>query len=70
MASGKELLLKDKLHVPDIRKNLVLSLLFVKHEFRLVFESDKFVISKNRQFLEKIYIEKELLKINVYTVMM
>lgn len=55
-----ELLLKDVLHVSDIWKNVVLSSLLVQHGFRLVFKSNKFVLSKNGQFLGKSYIEKGL----------
>ena len=47
ITSGKELTLNNVLHVPDIRKNLVSRSLLSKNEFRLVFESDKFVLTKN-----------------------
>ena len=42
--SGKELTLNDVLHVPDIRKNLISGLILSKKGFRMVFESDKFVL--------------------------
>ena len=47
MTSGKELTLNDVLYVPEIRKNLVSGSLLNKHGFRMVFESDKVVLSKN-----------------------
>ncbi|KAK4383188.1 hypothetical protein Sango_2800800 [Sesamum angolense] len=53
MTSGKELTLIDVLHVPDIRKNLVSGSLLVKIGFRLVFESNKFVLTKNNHFIGK-----------------
>lgn len=53
MTSGKELTLIDVLHVPDIRKNLVSGSALVKAEFRLVFHSSKFVLSKNDMFVGK-----------------
>ncbi|KAL0418531.1 UNVERIFIED_CONTAM: Retrovirus-related Pol polyprotein from transposon TNT 1-94 [Sesamum radiatum] len=69
MTSGKELTLIDVLHVPDIRKNLVSGSLLVKSGFRLVFESNKFVLTKNNHFIGKGYVEKGLFKMNVMTVM-
>ncbi|GKB77814.1 retrotransposon protein, putative, ty1-copia subclass [Tanacetum coccineum] len=47
MTSEKELKLTNVLYVPEIRKNLVFGWLLNKFGFRLVFESDKFVLSKN-----------------------
>ncbi|KAL0349572.1 UNVERIFIED_CONTAM: Retrovirus-related Pol polyprotein from transposon TNT 1-94 [Sesamum radiatum] len=64
MTSGKELTLIDVLHVPDIRKNLVSGSLLVKSGFRLVFESNKFVLTKNSHFIGKGYVEKGLFKMN------
>ncbi|KAL0368431.1 UNVERIFIED_CONTAM: Retrovirus-related Pol polyprotein from transposon TNT 1-94 [Sesamum calycinum] len=69
MTSGKELTVIDVLHVPDIRKNLVSGSLLVKSGFRLVFESNKFVLTKNNHFIGKEYIEKGLFKMNAMTVM-
>ncbi|KAL0281946.1 UNVERIFIED_CONTAM: hypothetical protein Sradi_7277900 [Sesamum radiatum] len=65
MTSGKELTLIDLLHVPDIRKNLVSGSLLVKIGFKLVFESNKFVLTKNNHFIGKGYLEKELFKMNI-----
>ncbi|KAL0293444.1 UNVERIFIED_CONTAM: hypothetical protein Sangu_2523800 [Sesamum angustifolium] len=53
MTSGKELTLIDVLHVPDIHKNLVFGSQLVKSGFRLVFESNKFVLTKNNHFIGK-----------------
>jgi len=47
LTSGKELTLNDVLHVPEIRKNLISGSLLSKHGFKLIFEADKFVLSKN-----------------------
>ncbi|KAK6145739.1 hypothetical protein DH2020_022559 [Rehmannia glutinosa] len=47
MTSGKELVLNNVLHVPDIRKNLVSGSLLSKNGFKLVFVADKFVLTKN-----------------------
>ena len=46
MTSGKELTLKNVLHVPNIRKNLISGSLLSKNGFKLVFVSDKFVLTK------------------------
>ncbi|KAF5937729.1 hypothetical protein HYC85_025235 [Camellia sinensis] len=51
MTSGKELTLNNVLHVPDIRKNLVSGSLLSKNGFRLVFESDKFVLTKSGMYV-------------------
>ncbi|GJR90926.1 pol polyprotein [Tanacetum coccineum] len=48
MTSEKELKLTNVLYVPKIRKNLVPGWLLNKFGFRLVFKSDKFVLSKNQ----------------------
>ena len=55
MTSGKELTLKNVLYVPEIRKNLVSGLLLNKHGFRMVFESNTFVLTKSGLFVGKGY---------------
>ncbi|XP_073119815.1 uncharacterized protein [Henckelia pumila] len=52
MTSGKELTLNNVLYMPDIRKNLVSGSLLNKHGFRIVFESDKVVLSKSGMFVK------------------
>ena len=56
------------LHVPDIRKNLVSGSLLSKNGFRLIFESDKFVLTKNWMYVGKSYMSNGLFKLNVMTV--
>jgi hypothetical protein len=68
MTSGKELTLNEVLHVPDIRKNLVSGSLLSKNGFKLVFVSDKFVLTKNEMFVGKSYLSDGLFKMNVMTV--
>nr|XP_048328416.1 uncharacterized protein LOC125422019 [Ziziphus jujuba var. spinosa] len=46
MTSGKKLTLNNVLYVLDIRKNLVFGSILSKHDFYLVFESDKVIFSK------------------------
>ena len=68
MSSGKELTLNDVLHVPDIRKNLVSGSLLSKNDFQLVFESDKFLLTKNGMLVGKGYLSNGLFKMNVMTI--
>jgi hypothetical protein len=51
--SGRELVLKDVLHVPEIKKNLVSSFLLNKAGFKQVLEVNQFVLSKKVMFVGK-----------------
>ncbi|XP_031106181.1 uncharacterized protein LOC116010816 [Ipomoea triloba] len=53
MTFGKELTLKNVLYVPELRKNLVSGSLLNKHGFKMVFESNKVVLSKLGMFVGK-----------------
>ena len=68
MTSGKTLTLKNVLHVHEIRKNLVSTSLLVKNEFKVVFVSDKVVISKNDMYVGNGYLSDGLFKLNVMTI--
>ena len=68
MTSGKTVTLINVLHVPDVRKNLVSGSLLSKNGFKLVFVSDKFVLSKNEMYVGKGYLSDGLFKLNVMTV--
>ncbi|KZV26179.1 hypothetical protein F511_06346 [Dorcoceras hygrometricum] len=68
MTSGKELTLNNVLYVPDIRKNLVSGSLLNKHGFRIVFESDKVVVSKNGMYVGRGYVSDGLFKLNVMAI--
>lgn len=63
--SGKILTLKDVLHTPDIRKNLVSGYLLNKAGFKQTFESDQFILSKNGMFVGKGYACDGMFKLNV-----
>ncbi|KAH9751211.1 hypothetical protein KPL71_014192 [Citrus sinensis] len=67
MTSGKELTLNNVLYVLEIQKNLVSGSLLSKHGFRMVFESDRVVLSKNGMYVGKGYVNDGLLKLNVMT---
>ncbi|XP_057476852.1 uncharacterized protein LOC130764565 [Actinidia eriantha] len=64
MTSGKELTLNNVLHVPEIRKNLVSGSLLSKHGFKLVFVSDKFILTKDGIYVGKGYLADGLFKMN------
>ena len=68
MTSKKELTLNDVLHVLEIRKNLVSRSLLSKKGFRLVFKSDKFVLTKSGIYVGRGYMSNELFKMNVMTI--
>ncbi|KAL6312007.1 hypothetical protein AAG906_017660 [Vitis piasezkii] len=68
MTSGKELTLTNVLYVPEIRKNLVSGSLLNNHGFRLVFESNKFILSKSGMYVGKGYMSDGMWKLNVMTI--
>jgi hypothetical protein len=53
--SGKTVRLKNVNHVPSINKNLVSRSLLCRNGYKIVFESNKFVISKFGNFVGKGY---------------
>lgn len=63
--SGKTVTLNDVYHVPEIRKNLVFGGLLNKHGFKLVFVSDKFVLTKGGTFVGKGYYCNGMFKMNI-----
>ena len=63
--SGKVVTLTDVLHVPEIRKNLVSDPILSKKGFKLVFESDRFILTKAGMYVGKGYLTEGLFKLNV-----
>ncbi|XP_077248607.1 uncharacterized protein LOC143888156 [Tasmannia lanceolata] len=63
--SGKILTLTDVYHVPDVRKNLVSGSLLNENGFKLVFESNKFILSKGGTFVGKGYMYEGMFKMNI-----
>jgi hypothetical protein len=61
LTSGKIVRLKNVQHVPSINKNLVSGSLLCRDGFKLVFESNKVVISRYDQFIGKGYDSEGLL---------
>ena len=68
MTYGKELTLTNVLYVPGIRKNLVSGSLLNSHGFWLVFESNKFILSKSGMHVRKGYMSDGMWKLNVMTI--
>lgn len=64
----KVLALNDVLHVPDIRWNLVSVSLLGKIGVRILFDSDKIVLTKNDAFVGKGYCNKGLFMLNIYDI--
>ena len=63
--SGRTLLLKDVLHTPEMRKNLVSSFLLNKAGFVQNIGSDQYVSTKNGSFVGKGYACDNMFKLNV-----
>jgi len=51
--------------IADIRKNLVFGSLLSKNSIKMVFKSDKYILSKNDMFVEKRYLCDEFFKMNI-----
>ena len=68
MTSGKEVKLHNVLYVPDIRKNLISGTLLSMHGFKMVFESQKIVLSKHGMYVGKGYVKNGMWKMNTIAV--
>ena len=68
MMFGKELNLTNVLYVPEICKNLLFGSLLNSIGFRLVFEAEKFVMSKSGMYIGKGYTIDGMWKLNVTTI--
>ncbi|GJX78285.1 zinc finger, CCHC-type containing protein [Tanacetum coccineum] len=63
--SGNTLTLNNVFHVSDVRKNLMSGSILNKFGFKLVFESDKFILSKGGKFVGKGYLSGGMFKLNI-----
>ena len=66
--SGKELTLNDVLHALDICINMISGSILSKKAFKMVFEFDKFVLTKNDMNVGTGYLVDGLFKANVAVV--
>ena len=57
--------LNNVFHILEIRKYLVSESLLNKHGFKLVFESNKFIMSKGRVFVGKGYMNNGMFMLNI-----
>jgi hypothetical protein len=65
LTSGKTLSLKNVHHVPGINRNLISGSLLCRDGFKLVFESNKFIVSKFGLFIGKGYDSGGLFRLSV-----
>jgi hypothetical protein len=65
LTSGKTLSLKNVQHVPGINRNLISGSLLCRDGFKLVFESNKFIVSKFGLFIGKGYDSGGLFRLSV-----
>ncbi|CAJ2634277.1 unnamed protein product [Trifolium pratense] len=63
--SGKTLILKEVLHVPEMKKNLVSGFLLNKAGFNQTIGADMYTITKNGIFIGKGYASDGMFKLNV-----
>ena len=68
MTFGKVLTLKDVLHVPAIKKNLVCVALLINNVFKCVLVSNKAIISMNEKFKGKGNLNEGIFRPNVMVV--
>ena len=68
MTYGNELTFTNVLYVLEICKNLVSGSFLNSHAFRLVFESNKFFLSKSGMYVRKGHMSDDMLKLNVMTI--
>ncbi|GJZ72547.1 hypothetical protein Tco_0636398, partial [Tanacetum coccineum] len=64
---GKDLVLTNVLHVPNITKNMICGPIISNEGFKFVFKSDKFEITKCRVYVGKGYVDEGLFKLSVVT---
>jgi hypothetical protein len=65
LTSGKIVQLKNVQHAHSINKNLISDSLLCRDGFKVVFESNKFVVSKCGQFINKGYVCEGLFHFSV-----
>jgi hypothetical protein len=66
--SGKTVLLKNVQHIPSIKKNLVSGSLLCQYGYKLVFETNKCILSKYVTFVGKGYDSGGLVHLSLHDV--
>jgi len=62
LTSEKTLILQDVHYVPEVRRNLISGTLLVQQGYKLVFESNKVIITKGLNFIGKRFLCDGLIK--------
>ena len=65
LSSGNFIVLDGVYHISDIRKNLISTSLLVQQGYKVVFESNRVVITRHGNFIGKGYICDGLFKLNL-----
>jgi len=68
-SSGKSLILRDVLYSPELRRNLVSGVILNRLGFKMVYESDKFVLSKGSLFVGFGYLCDSMFKLSLCNTM-
>jgi hypothetical protein len=64
--SGKMVLLKNVQHVPSIKKNLVSGSHICRDGYKIIFESNKYILSKYGIFVAKCYDNEVLFRLSLH----
>ncbi|GJT50472.1 retrotransposon protein, putative, ty1-copia subclass [Tanacetum coccineum] len=67
LTSGKDLVLLNVLYVPNITKNRIYGPTLSNKGFKVVFELDKYVITKDGVYVGKGYLDEGLFKLSIVT---
>ncbi|GJR89959.1 DNA polymerase zeta catalytic subunit-like protein [Tanacetum coccineum] len=67
LTSGNDLVLSNVLHMPNITNNMISGHILSDKGFKLVFESENFVITKGDVYVGKGYLDGGLFKLSVLT---
>jgi len=65
LTSGKTVQLKNVHHVPSIKKNIISGSLLCRDGYKLMFESNKFVLSRYGTFVGKSYESRGLFRLSL-----
>nr|GEZ90713.1 septin and tuftelin-interacting protein 1 homolog 1-like [Tanacetum cinerariifolium] len=65
LTSGKDLVLSKVLHVPHISKNIISRPILSNKGFKLMFESDEFIITKGDVYAGKGYLDEAFFKLTL-----
>ena len=70
LSSGNFLILDKVYHISDIRKNLISTSLLVQQGYKVVFESNRIVITSHCVFIGKCYICESLFQLSLTSLLL